>query len=148
MENASKALLIAGAVLIVILLIGIGMLIYSRSTGVIDTAASTMNSQEIQSFNSQFTPYEGTQKGPSVRALLSTVIANNGTYAGGDKVVNIDAAGLNIDGVTESTNDASTISTISSQLNTATSYVITMSGFSNGGLINEITIAKPSTPAE
>ena len=80
MENASKALLIAGAVLIVILLIGIGMLIYSRSTGVIDTAASTMNTQEIQAFNSQFTPYEGEQKGSSVRALISTVIANNGTY--------------------------------------------------------------------
>lgn len=80
MENASKALLIAGAVLIVILLIGIGMLIYSKATGVVDTAASSMNTQEIQMFNSQFTPYEGMQKGASVKSLISTIIANNATY--------------------------------------------------------------------
>ena len=80
MENASKALLIAGAVLIVILLIGIGMLIYSKSTRIVDTAASIMNTQELQSYNSNFTIYEGIQKGPSVKSLISTVIANNANY--------------------------------------------------------------------
>ena len=77
MENASKALLIAGAVLIVILLIGIGMLIYSRSTGVVDIAANSMNAQQIQAFNSQFTPYEGVREGVSVRTLINAIIANN-----------------------------------------------------------------------
>jgi len=80
MENASKALLIAGAVLIVILLIGIGMLIYSKSTGVVQTASESMSAQEIQAFNSKFTIYEGTQKGSAVKRLLATVIAHNANY--------------------------------------------------------------------
>ena len=37
MENASKALLIAGTILIVILLIAVGMLVYSKSRDTIDT---------------------------------------------------------------------------------------------------------------
>ena len=37
MENATKALLIAGAVLIVILLIGVGMLIFNSSTQPVQT---------------------------------------------------------------------------------------------------------------
>ena len=82
MENASKALLIAGAVLIVILLIGIGMLIYSKSTGIVDTAASTMNTQEVQMFNSQFTAYEGEQDVSSVKSLIQAIIANNATHEG------------------------------------------------------------------
>ncbi len=84
MENASKALLIAGAILIVILLIGIGMLIYSKSTGIVDTATNAMSDQEIQAFNSQFTPYEGIQTGSSIRNLVSvfvSVFANKDTNA-------------------------------------------------------------------
>ena len=38
MENASKALLIAGSVLIVILIIGVGMLVYSSMQGKIGRA--------------------------------------------------------------------------------------------------------------
>ena len=42
MENASKALLIAGAILICILLIAIGMYIYNSAQGTIKTAAGQM----------------------------------------------------------------------------------------------------------
>ena len=36
MENATKALMIAGAVLIAILIIGVGMMIYNSAQGSID----------------------------------------------------------------------------------------------------------------
>ena len=134
MENASKALLIAGAILIVILLIGIGMLIYSRSTGVVDIAAGSMNAQEIQAFNSQFTPYEGSQRGSSVRALISAVIANNNTYT--DKTVTV------INGSGEGTSDASSLSTISAGLDTAATYTVTFTAYSAKGLISQITISQ------
>ena len=133
MENASKALLIAGAILIVILLIGIGMLIYSRSTGVVDIAAGSMNAQEIQAFNSQFTPYEGSQRGSSVRALVSAVIANNNTYP--DKKV-----------IFAGTDDASVMSTISANLNSAATYSVEFTGYSKG-LINTITLKDASGSA-
>ena len=142
MENASKALLIAGAVLIVILLIGIGMLIYSKSTGVIDTAASTMNTQEIQAFNSQFTPYEGEQKGSSVRALISTVIANNGNYGEysnksvGFKISSLrdrDYSNFSANGIySNDISNSSTLSKLSTLIETGKTYKITMSDYENG----------------
>lgn len=132
MENASKALLIAGSVLIVLLLIGIGMLIYSRATGVIDTAASTMNSQEIQAFNSQFTPYEGNQKGASIRSLISKVIANNATYKDSENRQVYIIYG-------EETKEATNLSKISAAMNTGKTYKVTFTEYNNG-LIKKITI--------
>jgi len=41
MENASKALLIAGAVLIVILLISLGLVMYNASKGTTESATET-----------------------------------------------------------------------------------------------------------
>ena len=53
----AKALLIAGAILIVILLIAVGMLVYSQSRSVIDTGVAQMSSTEISQFNAQFNEY-------------------------------------------------------------------------------------------
>lgn len=80
MRCVPKFLISAVVVLIVFLLIGIGSVIYSRSSKKSDTVVSTTNTQETQEFNLQFTPYEGEQKGISIRALLSTIIANNAMY--------------------------------------------------------------------
>lgn len=62
MENATKALMIAGAVLIAILIIGVGMLIYNSAQGTIQGATSKVSQQEIELFNNGFTQYEGKQK--------------------------------------------------------------------------------------
>ena len=47
MENATKALMIAGAVLIAILIIGVGMMIYNSAQGSIEGATSKISQQEI-----------------------------------------------------------------------------------------------------
>lgn len=138
MENASKALLIAGAVLIVILLIGIGMLIYSKSTGVIDTAASSMNSYEIQSFNSQFTPYEGMQRGSSVKSLISTIIANNATYKS-DTNKQIYINFHDEDSITATT--AEEMSRVSALIKGTANYEITLH-YNDSGLVYCINIAR------
>jgi type II secretory pathway pseudopilin PulG len=72
MENASKALLIAGAILIVIVLISVGMLIVNSTQDVTEQAGSTATSQAIQAFNQQFTQYEGTQKGSTIKTLYQS----------------------------------------------------------------------------
>lgn len=78
MENASKALIIAGAILISILLISVGVLIMN-STG--DTTKSVEDSAgqiAIRTFNSNFTPYLGeNQSASQIRALVSAVNASN-----------------------------------------------------------------------
>ena len=77
MENATKALMIAGAVLIAIMIIGIGMMIYQSAQGTITDAMDNVDQMALSSFNSEFEGYEGTQKGTNVKALISKIITSN-----------------------------------------------------------------------
>lgn len=78
MENASKALLIAGAILIVILLIAVGMMVYQGAQGSINKAIGSMSSTEKDIHNKQFESYMGDSvSGSNVRSLVSKVISNN-----------------------------------------------------------------------
>ena len=81
MENASKALIIAGAILLSILIIAIGMYIYTSSHNSISEAGSQISEQEKTSFNQQWNTYEGAQGGNNVKALLQKLIANCNTNA-------------------------------------------------------------------
>lgn len=76
MENASKALIIAGAILLAILIISLGILIFNQAQ---DTVGSVnMDEQEIMAFNNKFTQYEGESvRGSQVNALAQAVLANN-----------------------------------------------------------------------
>ncbi len=89
MENASKALIIAGAILIAILLISVGVIIMNSTGNMSGRVADSSETMAIQSFNSQFTPYEGNGKtATQVRSLVSLVKASRGgptiavTYSG------------------------------------------------------------------
>ena len=75
MENASKALIIAGAILLAILLISLGILIFNQAQDTVNN--SGMTQAEITAFNNKFLKYEGTQKGSVVKSLVNEVIANN-----------------------------------------------------------------------
>ena len=77
MENASKALIIAGAILISILLISVGIIIMNAINNPVQQAANSADSQAVQSFNSEFLQYEGVQSGSTIRGLISTVNAHN-----------------------------------------------------------------------
>ena len=79
MENASKALIIAGSILIVIILITFGIVIVTSGKGVVDTGKSGMQTQAIIDFNSKFTKYEGKKRGSELREMVSLVNANNAT---------------------------------------------------------------------
>jgi len=88
MENASKALIIAGAILLSILIISLGIMIYNQASGVVNNNA--MSEVEIAQFNSKFTQYEGDSvKGSTVNALLQTVLANNVSQDTADRKVMI-----------------------------------------------------------
>lgn len=57
MENASKALIIAGAIILAVLIIILGMYFYNQAARV--GKSVNMTEYEIQQFNSKFTMYEG-----------------------------------------------------------------------------------------
>ncbi len=143
MENASKALLIAGAILIVILIIGVGMLVFSSTTGTIDEAVKQMSSTEKDMYNQQFTQYEGTRvNGSNVKALLQKIRNNNNTNSDIDaKQVDFSfKASANAEEIT----DISQISTAISKVNTAGTYTVKVedkkNGFANDGLMDTVTI--------
>lgn len=80
MENASKALLIAGSVLIVILLIAMGVRVFTSTKGTVDATEDTMKTAEDAQYYSKFTKYMGSKQSKAqVMSLLNEVIASNAT---------------------------------------------------------------------
>ena len=77
MENASKALIIAGAILIAIMLISLSVFIFNRMGGQAKEMAN-MDEQQISAFNSKITPYIGNSiAGSQVNALLQYCLTSN-----------------------------------------------------------------------
>ena len=88
MENASKALIIAGAILLAILLISLGIFIF---TGAQDTAKNTgIQTQEISTFNASILKYEGKNKTVSdVRSLKNELVVANKKFGTNGYINNI-----------------------------------------------------------
>lgn len=80
MENATKALLIAGSVLIAILLIAMGMKIFTSTEGTTGATTATMDATAIATFNNQFTNYlNKTLTVNQCATLIQKMIASNAT---------------------------------------------------------------------
>lgn len=84
MENATKALIIAGSVLIAIGLIGVGMRIFNSTSETTDTVETTMIATAVTMFNNKFTPYIGpinqrVKKVEDAKALLNVLLSHNST---------------------------------------------------------------------
>ena len=76
MENATKALLIAAAVLIAIILISLGLAVVRQGQEAVQDA--DLSEAEATQFNSKFTMYEGSNVSTSrVNAMLNAVFAHN-----------------------------------------------------------------------
>lgn len=124
MENASKALIIAGAIILSILIIGLGMFIFQKANSA--TEGADLSSQKVKAYNSVFEQYEGTQSGVNVKALLDEVRAHN--------LANPSDASLNI-AVAESTQEgtttppsavvpAATVNTIRAKIQNGKTYTV------------------------
>jgi len=88
MENASKALIIAGSILVSIVIITLGVMIVSNVSDTINKSAS-LSQQEIATYNQPFENYLGTQSGTKVRALCDLVRQHNNAKTD-DESQNID----------------------------------------------------------
>ena len=129
MENATKALLIAGAVLVSILIIGIGMMIYQSVTGTVQSGLGKMDQQEIDMFNADFQQYAGTNvTGSNVKKLVTLVKTSNNkiTRESGEDDPRI---------VTCNITDENTV-------NAARRYSVTVEIDTNTGFVHTITITQ------
>lgn len=149
MENASKALIMAGAILIAILVISLGVYIFNNmSNSVIENA--NLDSEEISSFNSQITPYLGQNiSGSQVNALIQLAISiDNKALSSSDYIKRV-----SVYRDSESTDNAivelkadDTAITYGTQRNVATGTFYKVEGTYDGnGLITSIVVTQNTT---
>lgn len=143
MENASKALIIAGAILISIILVGIGAFIVTNMQGTVDTTVSGMSAQEKQVFNSKFESYEGNQTPSSVKALITTTMAHN--VSDPDRAVTIASTSSATPATAFAQAASSTqplLSGLRTKVNSGKKYAVTLTYSGTTGLITAIAIAE------
>ena len=132
MENASKALLIAGAILLVIAIIAIAVGIVSKTRGTIDVAGNQIDAMEVKMHNNQFTIYEGRVTGADVKECIAKALSNNSTTTNSAMRVKVTVAG------TVRVNQAAT-SPIFDSSNIPSNNIYTgLTKINSQGIINEI----------
>lgn len=72
--------LLGAGIIVPILIVSVGLFIYNSASTAISGPISSISTQEIEAFNNQFTPYEGTVTGSNVKALMGRLIGNADTY--------------------------------------------------------------------
>ena len=144
MENASKALIIAGAILLAILIISLGIMIYNQASGVVNN--NSMSEVDISSFNTRFTQYQGNNiRGAQVNSLLEQVRNNNVTYQDDSSrqvSISVTASNWQTSGTKPSGNIAGN-SSFSKAL-TGETYKVECTMDEDTGLVNKITISNPT----
>lgn len=143
MENASKALIIAGAILISIVLVSVGVLVVNQLNP--DRAISSMDEQQIAMFNSKFENSCGDNKsGTTVKNLLSTISTNNSQTDEESEKIKVNCT-ISVNGFTSGTNDSNQITILRGKINNANRYNVTPKK-SSSGQITEITIEQRANP--
>ena len=135
MENASKALIIAGAILLSILIIGLGMLIFNQAKDAISNTG--MDKQKVDAYNSEFEAYVGDNvNGTRVRSLIDTVRTHN--------ISNVDDDTLKIS-VNNST-EASQLNNLKKSYKAGNIYKVEITEYSSTtGYITKITVTDVKT---
>lgn len=77
MDNASKALIMAGAILIAVAIVGIGIYIFSSANSMTDDALSQIDALTVTSINSQLQQYAGEIRGRELKQLINTARSIN-----------------------------------------------------------------------
>lgn len=154
MENATKALLIAAAVLIAIVLIAMGIKLLSSTQGAMNQSGEVSSDLEASIFNSKFEAYEGKAvRGSQVKQLARKVIQFNETNVKDnsiesginryyqDKLVYLD---LSDDPDQQHAGSANVITDWISNIDISSTYTVKITKFRSNGYVEEIKIRKNS----
>jgi len=139
MENATKALLIAAAVLVAILLISLGIGVFNL--GAEQMGNADLTEYEIQTVNGKFDKYFGTSvSGTDVNALLSALFNHNMSQE--DAVTRVEVKLTKSNGITKKATyktDAKPASPYA-EVSTSYKYNVTAKYNTNTGLVQSVTI--------
>ena len=142
MENASKALIIAGAILLSILIIGLGMLIFNQAK---DAMSNTgMDKQKIDAYNSDFEAYVGINvNGTRVRSLIDTVRTHNiSTQDDESLLITVTPTSIN---ETSAGTDTTTLNTIKGKIQAGKNYKVELGYDDSTGYVNNVKITPVSS---
>ena len=128
MENASKALIIAGAILLSILLISLGIMIFNQAQEA--TKNGGMTKAEISTYNAQYTKYEGIQSGTNVKSLIQEIRANNSADAANGSERSVALA------------EGSVVTLETSSVSPTTKYNVKITNWDSSGYVSEILVTK------
>ena len=142
MENASKALIIAGAILLAISIIGIGMFVFS---GVSDTITSSldMSKDQINAYNQTFENYMGNQRGSNVKSLIKEIRSHNLGAEDDSKKVALfyGAAASDLEaGTATSGISTSDINVVNNNIKSGKTYKVEFGYDTNSGLVTAVYI--------
>lgn len=136
MENATKALLIAAAVLIAVLIISLGVIVYNKASEAV-TGAGDLSEYQTQQFNEKFTKYQSENAtGADVNAMLTTVFNHNNSQADGNTCVKVtvdNSVRIEASNELDKTPD---------KVSTGARYTIECKVDKKSKLVNEITVEK------
>lgn len=137
MENASKALLIAGAILLAILIISLGIIIFNQGNEI--ARSNNLTEIEILQFNEKFTSFEGTNvRGSQVNSLLNRIVQSNvANQEDASKQVEVSVTSSNWQGTAPSGKPVN--STTKAQ--TGKTYNVACTTDSKTGLVTKVTIS-------
>lgn len=139
MENASKALIIAGAILLSILIIGLGMMIFQKAQGAMEGAG--LDTEKVNAYNSKFEDYEGTCSGTNARALCDLVRShNNANVDDPSRQIKIVNSGNPSTTASEQEIPASDINTIKTNIKAGKTYTVTLGYDTKSGYVVGISI--------
>lgn len=80
MENASKALIMAGGVLISIIIISAVVMVYSNMRQGSQMQDEALKAEQVSKFNMQYTSYEKNIRGVDLMSLINMAEDNNSKY--------------------------------------------------------------------
>ena len=143
MENASKALIIAGAILLAILIISLGIIVFQNAKGATDT--SSIDGLAVDTFNSKFTQYAGKKvKGANVNALIESIISNNLQNTGdSSKQISVKVGASSWGGSAKPDNKKITNSSDCDKALTGKAYSVKFTYDSDSGYVDTCTIGDP-----
>ena len=143
MENASKALIIAGAILLAIAIIGVGMYVFNNSSDSVES--SDLSEEEVIAYNGDFDVYQGTIRGSRVKTLIDTV--NNHNLTAIDRTEKIQVllnanlgSSVDVSNVPENRTETEELTRIKNRILEGETYTISFGYDSNSGLITSIYI--------
>ena len=133
MENATKALMIAAAVLVAILIISLGIGIFNSASE--QMGDMDMTEYQVQQFNDKFESYVGTNmSGAKVNALLTTVFNHNNAQADASTCVEV-----RVDGA-RTLRARNNSTTKPADVGTGNTYTVAARYDADTGLITRITV--------